>query len=462
MTRSLLAAVLVAPALLLAAPATAAPSAVPAAPVAAAEDATGTYYKLGQPTRFLDTRTTNTPGKARTPLKRNSPTALKVTGRAGVPTSGVSAVVVNLTAVNTTSQGYFTLYPSDMSRPTASTINFPKGWIGANMATVPVGTDGKIKVWNYGGDSHAVLDVLGWYAADDTGRDTTEAMGAQFYPVEPTRLYDSRAENDPFYSGDAVSIEVDWTDDETPGDENDQVTAYVVNITAVDATREGVFTAWSGAGSKPTASNVNYEPGIIAPNMAVVPVQRTENGATIRVDNVSSGRVHMVVDIVGVYATDRVTGMRYRKTPDAPVRILDTRSGKGLNGAFGHRAQRLLQAPASVLGSDSALLVANITGVEPTRRTYLTVWDGVETRPSTSNLNVHPGLVRAASTYAPLDLSNRTKIYNDAGSMHVVMDVVGTFEVYDGGTAALRGSSEKAVQPQQFEAGSTDVTATRD
>ena len=53
------------------------------------------------------------------------------------PTTGVSAVVFNLTAVATTRSGYFTTFPSGKPRPTTSSINFPSGWTGANMVTLP-------------------------------------------------------------------------------------------------------------------------------------------------------------------------------------------------------------------------------------------------------------------------------------------------------------------------------------
>ena len=51
-------------------------------------------------------------------------------------------------------------------------------------------------------------------------------------------------------------------------------------------------------------------------------------------------------------------------------------------------------------------------------------------RPDASILNVNPGAVRAASTYAPLTETSRFRLYNDAGSMHVVMDVAGTLDWY--------------------------------
>ncbi len=47
------------------------------------------------------------------------------------------------------------------------------------MVTVPLGADGRISIYNYGGAAHAIVDVLGWYAKDDTVR-AAKGMGAQF------------------------------------------------------------------------------------------------------------------------------------------------------------------------------------------------------------------------------------------------------------------------------------------
>ena len=54
--------------------------------------------------------------------------------------------------------------------------------------------------------------------------------------------------------------------------------------------------------------------------------------------------------------------------------------------------------------------------------------------PGRELLNVNPGLVRSASTYAFTD-TNRFKLYNNAGSMHVAMDVAGTLDFYPGSNA---------------------------
>ncbi len=411
----------------------------------AVPDATGTYYGLATPTRFLDTRGANKTGA---PLAAGSTTSVQITNRSGIPTAGVSAVVFNLTAVSTTSNGYFTTYPSGKPRPTTSSINFPSGWTGANMVTLPVGADGKIKLFNYGGAAHALVDVLGWYAKDDTVR-ASKGMGSQFRTTtdgDGVRLYDSRKDPDngnlPFAGGEVLDLTDTWL---SPA-EASSIKAYAVNITATAATSSGVFTAWAGgAVPKPLASAVNYSKGFTAPNMVVVPAghfdpakpqfwQPDQTG--FRVANVGSGTVHMLVDLVGYYVADDSAGMRFKPltSANAPVRILDTRKAVGLSGAFGASQKRTVDA-TSVTSSDSAYLVGNTTGVIPTVSTYLTVWGGENPLPTVSNLNVSPNLVRAVSTYAPLAFNDVTgrltfSIFNRSGSMHVLFDAAGTLDLY--------------------------------
>ncbi len=423
-------------------------------------DATGTYYGLATPTRFLDTRG---PTKTGAPLAAGSTTDVQITNRSGIPSTGVSAVVFNLTAVSTTSNGYFTTYPSGKARPTTSSINFPSGWTGANMVTLPVGADGKIKLYNYGGRAHAIVDVLGWYAKDDTVR-AGRGMGSQFRSTadgDGVRLYDSRKDPDngnlPFGSGEYLDLTDTWA---TP-EEAATVRAYAVTITATAATSSGVFTAWAGgAVSKPLASAVNYGKGITAPNMVVVPAGHFDpakpqfwgpDQTGFRVANVGSGTVHMLVDLVGYYVADDSAGLRFRPltSPNAPVRILDTRKAIGLSGAFGGNQRRTVDA-TNVTSSDTAYLVGNTTGITPTVSTYLTVFSGENPLPTVSNLNVSPGLVRAVSTYAPLAFTSvgsklTFNIFNRSGSMNVLFDAAGTLDLYPSQATVPAGTTSSSL-----------------
>ena len=120
---------------------------VPALPAQAAVTKVGTYYAV-KPARLLDTRTgLGAPAKQK--LAPGKALTLKVAGRGGVPTGGVSAVVFNVTATNVTATtGYVSVYPAGTSRPATSSVNVAKGRTTANSATVKLGSAGSVTIYN--------------------------------------------------------------------------------------------------------------------------------------------------------------------------------------------------------------------------------------------------------------------------------------------------------------------------
>ncbi len=108
------------------------------------------------PTRFMDTRTSS--GK----VAAGGSVAIRVAGVGGVPAS-VAAVVVNITVTETRSHGFLTAFASGQDTPNASNVNFGPGQTIPNLAVVPVGPDGRIRVDNNsGGTSQIVADVSGY------------------------------------------------------------------------------------------------------------------------------------------------------------------------------------------------------------------------------------------------------------------------------------------------------------
>src|ERR1035438_4198115 len=72
--------------------------------------------------RLLDTRVGT--GAPAHPVAANSTLALQVTGRAGVPTTGVSAVVLNVTVTSPAKAGSISAYPDASALPSTSNLNF--------------------------------------------------------------------------------------------------------------------------------------------------------------------------------------------------------------------------------------------------------------------------------------------------------------------------------------------------
>jgi hypothetical protein len=82
-----------------------------------------------------------------------------------VPASGVSAVVLNVTATNATKPSFLTVWPTGVTRPLASDLNWAAGKTVANLAVATLGTsDGAIQVFNAAGNTDVVIDVSGWYS----------------------------------------------------------------------------------------------------------------------------------------------------------------------------------------------------------------------------------------------------------------------------------------------------------
>ena len=109
------------------------------------------------PTRFLDTRVTSGPVAA------GGSVTVHVRGVKGIPTT-VAAVVVNLTVTESKSIGYLTAFASGSSTPNASNLSYQRGQAVANLAVVPVGPDGKVKITNTSsGSVQIIADVAGYF-----------------------------------------------------------------------------------------------------------------------------------------------------------------------------------------------------------------------------------------------------------------------------------------------------------
>ncbi|MCU7722846.1 choice-of-anchor D domain-containing protein [Actinoplanes sp. KI2] len=410
--------------------------------------AKGAYYAV-TPARVLDTR--SGVGAPRAMLGTQKSIDLQVTGRGGVPLVGVSAVVLNVTVTGSTAGSFLTVYPTGAARPTASSINFAKGWTGANSVTVGVGTGGDVRIYNEYGATHVIADVVGFYAADSTVIPAAGNTDADFYPMAPQRWIDTRADGNAGRLGNGDYYQLGWN---FGASYNPYVRAVAVNITAVSPNGSGYLSAWNGdAGAFPSTSTLNYTSGRNVPNLAIVPTSPCYEAwcsasgiPMIGVINTNTSSAtsstHLIVDIVGVY--DNATpgdGLRFR--PITPQRITDTRSGLGYPNAFGPGASGSVTSPASF--AQAYALAFNVTGVKPTANTYLTLWPTGLTQPTASNLNPAKGQTVANAAIVGLGTNKAFSIYNYVGTTDVLVDVVGTFQsLFPAATASSVGAGPRA------------------
>jgi hypothetical protein len=241
------------------------------------------------PARLLDTRIGN--GAPVGAVGPGGVVSLQVTGRGGVPASGVSAVVLNVTVAGSTGGGWITAYADGAAHPTASNLNFVAGQIVPNLVVVPVGANGRVDLYNSAGSTQLVADVEGYYLSG-----TPTEPGA-FVSLAPARLLDTRIGNGAPVGavgpGGVVSLQVTGRG----GVPASGVSAVVLNVTVAGSTGGGWITAYADGAAHPTASNLNFVAGQIVPNLVVVPV-----GANGRVDLYNSaGSTQLVADVEGYY-----------------------------------------------------------------------------------------------------------------------------------------------------------------
>src|SRR5439155_2878112 len=157
----------------------------PSAPSNSVTPGRGQYHALA-PARILDTRTGV--GAPKAPLGQGGSLDVSITGQDGVPSSGVAAVVLNVTVTGTTAGSYLTVWPKGVPRPLASNLNWTAGKTVPNLVEVEVGVDGQVSIFNALGSTNVIFDVAGYVAAP------VEPAGPDglYTPVVPNRALDTR------------------------------------------------------------------------------------------------------------------------------------------------------------------------------------------------------------------------------------------------------------------------------
>jgi hypothetical protein len=249
----------------------------------------GSAFDSIGPVRVLDTR--DGTGGYSAPVGPGGTISLPVTGVDGVPATGVTAVVLNVTATNPTASSYVTVYPDGTTRPTASNLNFTPGETIPNLVAVPVGADGEIDFYNHTGSTDLVADLAGYYTASGTG--------SSYVAMAPVRVLDTRngtgVPQAPVGPGGTISLQVTGSN----GVPATGATAVVLNVTATNPTASSYVTVYPNGTSRPVASNLNFTEGETIPNLVVV---RVGTDGEIDFYN-NAGSADLVADLAGYFVS---------------------------------------------------------------------------------------------------------------------------------------------------------------
>lgn len=378
----------------------------------------GTFVRLPTSAQALDTRTgLGAPAGAR---PAGSVTSFQVTGVGGIPPTGVTAVLVDVTAV-TTAATYLTVLPDGAPPGQAlSTLNAAANQIISNTAVVSVPANGRLAVYNNGSGVHALVDVQGYY--------TTEgSAGRGFVPVNHTRVVDTRNGADgivPAWGSRTFTL----TGGIVPAGAG---TAFL-DLIVTDATAQG----WVGAfppGGTNDRSVMDYVPGTTSHGVAVL---LDAEGRAIFTNNGGSA-IHLVLTATGYFTGSPGTGAGLRTMPAA--RKLDTRNvGTGVPVPPNSIVDVALGVPAG------AAALVNLTAVDNTTDGHFQAWplDGPEVTSSLTNFAPPNTGARAGLAVVKVGTGGKIRIRNaGAGTTHALVDLQGWYagDLIPAGGPAARG-----------------------
>ena len=288
---------------------------------AAASDRAGLFHPL-RPARIANSRTplgVTTPGPKQT---RNLPVA----GRGGVPSSGVGAVVLNVTAVAPTSAGSLTVYPTGAGRPPAS-LTFAARETRSNRVIVPLG-QGKVTLYNAVGSTPVLVDVVGWFSGPTA---QPGSGGAYFVPTNPMRVVDTRAPGGhPVGPDDLDTFDIPGGSGIPTGFGTVFPVAVAATVTAYAPTEAGALTVFPpGFGkvrdSVPGTTDVHFAAGRTTSNLAVGQLHAGRLGYYNK-----TGTTGVQIDVAGYFALPTTALQLEALVPTANHQVTGVRmSGAG-------------------------------------------------------------------------------------------------------------------------------------
>jgi hypothetical protein len=357
----------------------------------------------------------NPNGQYATPAIQTSQMVVTPAGSSAIPVYGraypeQSAYPATISSPPSISPLNYTIQPGQAYVPNAAV----KGdYVDANYNTAEIVVTGSTLYYPIRFNHR-----LAYVKASDVKLIPAALLPANYQPVGPVRVLDTRngvgGYSSPVGAGQSISLQVAGTSYVPAG-----ASAVVVNVTAVNATKDSYVTVYPDGQPRPGASNLDFTAGETSPNLVVVPV-----GQDGKIDFYNySGSVDLLADLAGYYTASG--GSQF--TSAGPVRVLDTRNGTGgYSSPVGAGQSISLQVTGSNgVPAGATAVVLNVTAVNPTSSGYVTVYPDGQTRPVTSNLDFTAGETFPNLVVVPIGTNGKIDFYNSSGTVNLIADLEG-------------------------------------
>ena len=406
--------------------------------VGAAEVDPGLGFTPITPCRIADTRT------VAAPLTDGGTRSFAAAGPGSpcaIPQSA-SAVEFSVTAVGPAAPGFIRMFPAGTAAPTATFLNYSAGRGVTNTGTVPVTGPSllDVTVANFGGPTHVVIDVQGYF-------DSAGGLGYQTLPT-PCRAADTRRSPGQRFTDSTVRSfmiagpgSLAWQGGSPTGcGVPDGVAAVEVSITAVDPSGTGFLRAAPNDGSPFRATVLNVADGAGVTNTGSVALAAA--GAFDLAVRNQGGSTDVVIDIHGYYPDSG--GRRYHTI--TPCRVADTRAvgptGTGTPLGDGHeRSLRLAGrwgaflaqgAPAAsgcMVPSGASAVEAAITAIAPSGRGFAqATTPGATGRGTVLNFVAGHSITNVGTLHLGGAGHRDLLLHHQGGTAGYIVDVLGWFD----------------------------------
>lgn len=218
------------------------------------------------------------------PVKAHKTVSFTVLGVAGVPKTGVAAVVLKLVASKPAASGSLTAYPAGAHRPSVLSTTFVKGRDASSTVVVTPGSKGRASVANLSaGGVKVVPTVIGYY------RKATAVSAALTYfkAVTPKTAASTTVKAHGLLSVTAAGAR---------GVPKSGATGVVLEVTALTPAKSGTFTLTPSGATRSKVKALSFVAGRSVTNL--VTVAPGSKGKVI-LASTSTGAVKVRIDVVG-------------------------------------------------------------------------------------------------------------------------------------------------------------------
>jgi uncharacterized protein YkwD len=225
--------------------------------------------------------------------------------------------------------------------------------------------------------------------------DTRIGQGGQG-PIAEKSIFTISFANEPSLPADAVGV--------------------TLNVTAVSPGAAGYLTVYPCDKPTPVASNINFAPDAVVPNLVTVAFSPSKTVCIY-----TSARLHLLADLAG-WLTKSAGATPSAMTTSDPDRLMDSRGGERAS-VF---TLKLTKIPA-----DASAVGLNITVVDPTEDGFLTAYPCGRERPTASNVNYKRGQTVPNMAVVAVGVNQQVCFYSDKPT-HLFVDSASYFSPVGG------------------------------